>query len=59
MTKLVAVGLTLAALLLSNGSSASAQSTPGPAGTGHWEGALSVHPRGRIEQTWLEGEPES
>jgi hypothetical protein len=42
MTKLVAVGLTLAALLLSNGRSASAQSTPGPAGTGHWEGALSV-----------------
>ena len=42
MTKLVAVGLTLAALLLSNGRSASAQAAPGPAGTGHWEGAISV-----------------
>ncbi len=42
MTKLVAAGLTLAALLLSNGRSASAQAAPGPAGTGHWEGAISV-----------------
>jgi hypothetical protein len=42
MTQLVAVGLTLAALLLSNGRSAAAQPTPSPAGTGHWEGALSV-----------------
>ena len=42
MTKLVAVGLTLAALLVSNGRWASAQTTAGPAGSGHWEGALSV-----------------
>ena len=42
MTKLVAVGLTLAALLVINGRTASAQATPGPAGTGHWEGALTI-----------------
>jgi hypothetical protein len=42
MTKLAAVGLTLAALLMSNGKSASAQTTPGPAGSGHWEGTISV-----------------
>ncbi len=42
MTKLAAVGLTLAALLMSNGQPASAQATPGPAGSGHWEGAISV-----------------
>jgi hypothetical protein len=42
MTKLVAVGLTLAALLVINGRTASAQATPGPAGTGHWEGAISI-----------------
>ena len=42
MTKLVAVGLTLAVLLVSNGRPASAQTTAGPAGSGHWEGALTV-----------------
>ena len=42
MTKLVAVGLTLAALLVSNGRPASAQTTAGPAGSGHWEGAITV-----------------
>jgi hypothetical protein len=42
MTKLAAVGLTLAALLVGNGRPASAQTAPGPAGSGHWEGALTV-----------------
>lgn len=42
MTKVVAVGLAVVALLASHGREASAQSTPGPAGSGHWEGALSV-----------------
>ena len=42
MTRVVAVGLALIALLAGSGRAASAQSTPGPAGTGHWEGAISV-----------------
>jgi hypothetical protein len=42
MTKLAAVGLTLVALLMSNGRPASAQTAPGPAGSGHWEGAITV-----------------
>ena len=42
MTRLVAAGLTLAALLFSNGQPASAQTTPEPAGSGHWEGAITV-----------------
>ena len=42
MRKRVAVWLALIALLVVGGRAASAQSTSGPAGTGHWEGAVSV-----------------
>ena len=42
MRRLAAVALALVALLVSNGPPASAQSTPGPAGSGHWEGSMSV-----------------
>jgi len=42
MRQLAAAGLTVVALLASNGRPASAQTSPGPAGSGHWEGAISV-----------------
>ena len=41
MRQLAAVGLTLVALLASNARPSSAQA-PGPAGSGHWEGSISV-----------------
>jgi hypothetical protein len=42
MRQLAAFGLTLVALLMSHARPASAQSAPGPAGSGHWEGSMIV-----------------
>ena len=42
MTRVATVGLAVIALLAGNGRVASAQSPPSPAGSGHWEGAITV-----------------